>query len=153
MKSKTREDNMKTQLTYAVAIFFATIAVAIAGPNDDAIIAKEKAIWQAFKDKKADDFQKLVSADVVAIYPDGIKNMKNELDSMTKTTTKSFSLSDFNVVMPDANTAIISYKAKVETTADGKDETGHYNCGSVWNMKNGEWKAVFHADMKAENSK
>ena len=144
---------MKRHFTSALTILLVTIAVAIAGPNEDAIIAKEKAIWQAFKDKKADDFQKLVSADVVAIYPDGIKHMKDELDSMSKTTMGSFSLSGFDVIMPNADTAIISYKAKVETTANGKNETGHYNCGSVWNMKNGEWKAVFHADMKAENSK
>jgi hypothetical protein len=152
MKSKTRKDNMKTQFTYTVAILLATIAVANAGPNDDAIIAKEKAIWQAFKDKKADEFQKLVSADVVAVYPDGIKNMKNELDSMSKTTTKSFSLSDFKVVMPDADTAMISYKAKVESSMEGKSESGNYNCGSVWRMKNGEWHAIFHSDMKEEKA-
>ena len=60
MKSKTRKDNMKTQLTYAVAILLATIAVATAAPDKDAIMAKEKAAWQAFKDKKADDFKKVV---------------------------------------------------------------------------------------------
>jgi len=24
------------------------------------------------------------------------------------------------------------------------------NCAMVWHLKNGEWKAVFHSDMKAE---
>jgi hypothetical protein len=141
---------MKKYLTYAMIAFFATIAISIAAPDKEAIIAKEKAAWQAFKDKKADDFQKLVSADLVAVYADGIMNMKAELDTMSKTDMKSFSLSDINVVMTDADTAIVSYKAKVESSVDGKDNSGNYNCGSIWQMKKGEWHAIFHADMKAE---
>ena len=141
---------MKKYITYAMTVLFATIAVSIAAPDKAAIEAKEKAAWQAFKDKKADDFKKLVSADVVAVYADRILNMQKELDAMTKTDMKSFSLSDFNVVATDADTAIVSYKAKVESTSEGKDNSGDYNCGSIWQMKNGKWQAIFHADMKAE---
>lgn len=67
---------------------------------------------------------------------------------MSKMDMKSFSLSDFTVVMSDANTAIVTYKAKVEGAADGKDISGDYNGGSVWQMKNAEWHAIFHSDMK-----
>ena len=141
---------MKKYITYAVTLFFATIAVSIAAPDKDAIIAKEKAAWQAFKDKKTDDFKKLVSADLVAVYAQGIMNMKAELETMSKTDMKSFSLSDINVVTTDADMAIISYKAKVESTSEGKDNSGNFNCGSVWQMKNGQWHAVFHTDMKEE---
>jgi hypothetical protein len=144
---------MKKYTTYLIAAFFATITLAIAGANDDAIIAKEKAAWQAFKDKKADDFKKLVSADLVAVYADGVMNMQAELDTMKKRDMKSFSLSDFKVVMTNADTAMISYKAKVESSTDGKDDSGDYNCGSVWQKKGGEWQAIFHADMKAEKAK
>jgi hypothetical protein len=141
---------MKKYITYAVTAFFATIAISIAAPDKDAIIAKEKAAWQAFKDKKADDFKKLVSADLVAVYAQGIMNMKAELETMSKTDMKSFSLSDFNVVMTDADTAIVSYKAKVESMSEGKDNSGNFNCGSVWQMKKGQWQAIFHTDMKEE---
>ena len=139
---------MKKLISYAVTIFFAMLAVSVGSPDKDALIAKEKSVWQAFKDKNADAFQKMVTPDVVAIYADGMMNLKSELESMSKTEMKSFSLTDFNVVMPDADTAIITYKADVETSTEGKDNSGNYNCGSVWHMKNGDWKAVFHADMK-----
>jgi hypothetical protein len=141
---------MKKYITYAMTVLFATIAVSMAAPDKDAIIANEKAAWQAFKDKKADDFKKLVSADLVAVYADGIMDMKAELDAMAKTTMTSFSLSDFNVTMPDANTAIISYKAKVESKMDGKDNSGDFNAASVWQMKNGTWMAIFHTNVKQE---
>jgi len=139
---------MKKYLTSVMTVLFATIAVSMASPDKDAIIANEKAAWQAFKDKKADDFKKLVSADLVAVYADGMMDMKAELDAMAKTTVTSFSLSDFNVTMTDADTAIISYKVKLESKMDGKDNSGDFNAASVWQMKNGTWQAIFHSDMK-----
>jgi hypothetical protein len=143
---------MRKYFTYAVAVFFASLTLAVAGANDDAIIANEKAVWQAFKDKKADDFKKLVSADMVAVYADGIMNMPAELEAMKKRDMKSFALSDFKVVMTDANTAMIAYKSKVESMVGGKEDSGTYNCGTVWQMKNGSWQAIFHADMKEEKA-
>ncbi|PZR72650.1 MAG: hypothetical protein DLM52_12475 [Chthoniobacterales bacterium] len=86
----------------------------------------KKAAWQAFKDKKGDDFQKFVSPDFVAVYAEGVMGRKDELDSMNKTTMNSFSLSDFKVGMPDADTAIISYKAKLDSSIYGKDNSGNY---------------------------
>ena len=141
---------MKKYITYAMTAFFATIVVSIAAPDKAAIEAKEKAAWQAFKDKKSDDFKKLLSPNFVGVYADGIYNMQKEIDSMTKTDMKSFSLSDFNVVMTDADTAILTCKAKIESTFGGQDMSGNYNCGSIWQMKNGQWQAIFHSDMKAE---
>jgi hypothetical protein len=54
--------------------------------------------------------------------------------------------------MPDPNTAVLTYKCKVEGPAAGKDTSGDYNCGSIWQMKNGKWQAIFHSDMKAEGA-
>ena len=130
--------------------FFAAIAVSIAAPDKAAIIANEKAAWQAFKDKKTDDFKKLVSPGFVGVYAEGMQNLQAELDSIAKTDVKSYSLSDFNVVMTDADTAIITYKAKLESSVGGKDNSGNYNAASVWQMKNGQWQAVFHTDAKEQ---
>jgi hypothetical protein len=44
----------------------------------------------------------------------------------------------------------VTYKVKIEGTADGKDASGDYNAGSIWQMKNGEWHPIFHTNMKAE---
>lgn len=139
---------MKKLTTYVITTLLALSAFAFAGPNDDAIIANEKAAWQSFKDKKADDFKKVVSSDLAAVYADGIMNMAAEMDAMTKTTMKSFALSDIKVTWPDADTALITYTCKVEASMDGKDNSGTFNCGSVWRKMGSDWKAVFHADSK-----
>ena len=140
---------MKKLITYTVMTLLVTMAISFAAPEDkDAIIAKEKAAWQAFKDKKADDFKKLLSSDLVTVYADGMHSLQQEVDSMSKTELKSFDLSDFNVVFPNKKTAIITYKAKIEATSDGKDVSGTYNVGSVWHTANGQWVGIFHTDMK-----
>ena len=141
-------------ITYITTALLATIAISFAAPDDkEAIISKEKAAWQAFKDKKADDFKKLLSTDLVTVYADGMHNLQQEVDSMSKTDMKSFDLSDFNVVFPDKKTAVITYKAKVEATSGGKDVSGTYNVGSVWHKAKDQWIGIFHTDMKETAAK
>ncbi len=141
---------MKKYITYAMTAFFATIAVSIAAPDKDAMMAKEKAAWQAFKDKKADDFKKVVAGDFLGVYAEGVSNMKKEMDDMQKWDMKSFAISDYNVVSAGADTIMSSYKVTIEGIFDGKDASGTYNAGSVWTKHKGEWQAIFHTNVKEE---
>jgi hypothetical protein len=143
---------MRKYITYAMTAFFAMIAVSIAAPDKAALEAKEKAAWQAFKDKKADEFKKVVSADFIGVYAEGVSNMKKEMDDMQKWDMKSFAISDYNVVSAGADTTISSYKVTVEGTYDGKDASGTYNAGSVWKKHSGEWQAIFHTNVKEEKA-
>ena len=128
---------MKKLLSYTMITLLATITVSIGASDKDEIMAKEKAAWQAFKDKDADAFKKLISSDLATVYPDGMHNLEQELEMMGKTEMKSFDLSDFNVTNP--KTAILTYKATVEATSEGKDASGTYNVGSVWQKAKGTW--------------
>ena len=143
---------MKKLMSYTMIALLATIAISIAAPDKDEIMAKEKAAWQAFKDKDADAFKKLISSDLATVNSDGMHNMEQELAMMGKTEMKSFDLSDFNVAFPNPKTAIVTYKATVEATSEGKDASGTYNVGSVWQMAKGKWHGVFHAEAKAESA-
>ena len=87
---------MKKLMIYTMTALFATIAVSIAAPDKAAMEAKEKAAWQAFKDKKADDFKKLVDKDFRGVYAEGVSNLQKELDDMQKWDMKSFTIKDFD---------------------------------------------------------
>ena len=143
---------MKKYLAYAVTVLIASIAVSIAAPDKEAIMAKEKAAWQAFKDKNADDFQKVVDKDIRAVYVEGVSNMQGELASMKKWDMKSFTISDFDAFSDEKNVMVTTYTVNVEGTVDGKDASGTYNAGSVWKMENGAWMAIFHTNVKAETA-
>jgi hypothetical protein len=141
---------MKKHLTLAVALLFAASIAAFAAPDSAALEAKEKAAWQAFKDKKADDFKKVVSANMVAVYSDGIQSMQDELAGMQKWDMKSFTISDYKVTAAGADTAVSTYVVKIAGTVDGKDASGTMNAASVWKQEGSDWKAIFHTNVMQE---
>jgi hypothetical protein len=141
---------MKKYVTCAMTALFATIAVSIAAPDKDAMMAKEKAAWQAFKDKKSDDFKKVVDKDFRGVYAEGVSNLQKELDDMRKWDMKSFAVSDYDSFSDEPDVIVTTYTVKLEGTYDGKDMTGTYNCGTVWKTEKGTWMAIFHTNTKAE---
>jgi hypothetical protein len=131
---------------------FTTVAVSIAAmPDKAAMEAKEKSAWQAFKDKNADAFKKLVDKDIRCVYASRLSTgLQNELADMQKWDMKSFEFSDFDMFSDEKDVIVTTYKVKVDGTADGKDMSGTYNAGSVWKLENGQWLAIFHTNIKQE---
>jgi hypothetical protein len=149
---------MKKYLTYAVTAFIAMIAVSIAAPEKamvakETMMAKETAAWQAYKDKKVDDFKTLVDKDLRCVYASGISNMQKELDDMAKWDIKSFTISDYEIFSDEKDVVVSTYKVTIEGSVDGKDMSGTYNDGTVWKEENGKWLAIFHSNVKAEAAK
>jgi len=141
---------MKKYITYTILAFFAAIAVSSAAPDKDAIMAKEKAAWQAFKDKNAADFKKVVDKNFRGVYAEGISDMEKELSDMKKWDMKSFTISDYTAFSDEKDVMVATYTVKVEGTFEGKDASGTYNAGSVWKMEKGTWMAIFHTNVKQE---
>lgn len=141
---------MKKSLSFIIAVLLVGVAVSFAGPDKAAIEAKENAAWQAFKDKNADGFQKVVDKDLRAVYAEGNMKMSDELEAMKKWDMKSFAISNFDMFSDEKDVVVTSYVVKVEGTFDGKDMTGTYNAGTVWKMEGADWLAIFHTNIKSE---
>ncbi len=140
---------MKKYLSLVITVLFATLAVSFASPDKEAIMAKEKAAWEAFKDKKADDFKKVVDKDMVGVYAEGISDMKKQMDDMQKWDMKSFTISDYKTFSDEKDVIVATYTVTLQGTYAGQDASGTYNAGSVWKMENGNWLAIFHTNVKA----
>ena len=143
---------MKKLMIYTMTALFATIAVSIAAPDKDAMMAKENAAWQAFKDKNAADFKKVVDKDFRGVYAEGISDMEKELSDMQKWHMESFTISDYTAFSDEKDVMVTTYTVKVEGTFEGKDASGTYNAGSVWKMEKGTWMAIFHTNVKVETA-
>ena len=144
---------MKKYIICAVTALFATIAVSIAAvPDKEAIMAKEKAAWQAYKDKNVDDFKKLVDKDIRCVYASRISDLSKELDDMKKWDMKSFTISDYDAFSDEPDVIVTTYTVKIEGTIDGKDASGTYNSGSVWKKEGADWLAIFHTNIKQETA-
>ena len=143
---------MKKHSIHTIIALFATIGLSLAAmPDKAAMETKEKSAWQAFKDKNADAFKKVVDKDVRCVYANRLStSLQNELADMQKWDMKSFEFSDFDMFSDEKDVIVTTYKVKVEGTVDGKDMSGTYNAGSVWKLENGQWLAIFHTNIKEE---
>ena len=118
--------------------------------NETAITDLETSAWEAYKNKQADAFKKLMSEDYCGEYAEGIKNLDREVADMAKTDLRDYSLADMKVVFPSADVAVITYKTTMQQAFEGKDMSGTYNSGSIWVKKGGKWLEVFHTEVKAQ---
>src|SRR6187399_3212015 len=118
--------------------------------NETAITHLETSAWEAYKNKQADAFKKLMSQDYCGAYADALKTLDMEVADMAKTDLRDYSLADMKVVFPSADVAVIRYKATIQMTFEGKDMSGTYNSASVWVKKGGKWLEVFHTELKAQ---
>ncbi|MEY2577954.1 MAG: hypothetical protein QOI49_778 [Verrucomicrobiota bacterium] len=141
---------MKRLITYSAAVFLAMTVIGLAGADEDAIQTKEKAAWQAFKDKKGDDFKKVVDKDFRGVYAESIANMDTELADMKKWEMKSFAISAYKTFSDEKDVIVATYVVKLEGTYDGKDASGTFNAGSVWKKEGSDWLAIFHTNVKQE---
>jgi uncharacterized protein DUF4440 len=118
-------------------------------PSEAAITDLEKSAWEAYKNKQADAFKALMSTDYYGVYAEGVKNLDAEVADMAKSDLREYSFADVKVVFPHPKVAVVTYKATVQASADGKDVSGTYNCGSVWVQKGSKWLGAFHSESKA----
>ena len=117
-------------------------------PSEAAITDLEKSAWEAYKNKQADAFKALMSNDYYGVYAEGVKNLDAEVADMAKSDLREYSFTDVKVVSPHPKVAVVTYKATVQASADGKDVSGTYNCGSVWVQKSNKWVGAFHSESK-----
>jgi hypothetical protein len=142
---------MKKCITSAAFVMFAAVAVSFsATPDKAAMEAKEKSAWQAYKDKKADDFKNVVDKDVRVVYADGIHNLQSEVADMPKWDVKSFDISEFSIFSDEKDVVVATYMVKIDATYEGKDMSGTYIAGTVWKQEKGQWMAIFHTHVKQE---
>src|SRR5947207_15450726 len=134
---------MKTRLSFTAIVFFVSIGVALAAGEKEAIIEKEKAVWQSVQDKKIDAFRAFFDNDYHSAYAEGIFTIDQEVEAVRKTDLKSYSLRDTTVVLADPDTAVLTYKVNAEGTQERHDLTGPDKCATVWRKYGAAWKAVF----------
>src|SRR5437773_9074602 len=118
--------------------------------KETAITDLEKSAWEAYKNKQADAFKKLLSKDYCGVYANGIKTLDTEVADMAKTDLRDYSFADMKVVFPSADIAVITYKVTQHATSARQDVSGTYNTSSVWVKEGGKWLGVLHTEAKVQ---
>jgi len=118
--------------------------------NEQAIINLEKSVTEAYKNKKIDIFRKYLPKNDVGINANGTTKMTSEVTEMQNTDLRNYSFTDMKVVFPRAGVAVVTYKARVDSSVAGQDTSGAYNVASVWTKWWGNWVLTSHAFIKSQ---
>jgi hypothetical protein len=117
-----------------------------------AIIATERKLWEAWKNKDMKPFKANLSADAIMIGDTGVADKKTSLSAMEGMAceVKSYELMDLKVTFLSSSTAILTYKSTQDATCGGEAVPPTVWSSSVYVMRGGRWYAASHQETPAK---
>ncbi len=115
------------------------------------LIATEKKLWEAWKNKDAKPFKANLSADSVMIADSGVSGKDQAIKDLTEAPceVKSYTLSDFKVTFLSSGTALLTYKGAAEGTCGGAAIPSVW-ASSLYVNRGGKWLAASHQETPAK---
>lgn len=124
---------------------------ATGGATADEIIAKEKQLWDALKNRDYEAFGKMLSSDNVYISSDVVGGKDETVNGVRNFAPTEVNLSDWKTVVLDADVAVVTYKVDARGTSGGQPiPPGALRASTAWVKRGGEWLAVYHQDCPVE---
>ena len=116
------------------------------------IVATEKKLWEAWKNKDMKPFKANLSADAIMIGNGGVADKKTSLTAMEGEACQvtTYELSDLKVTFLSSSTAILTYKSTQDATCGGEKVPPTVWSSSVYVMRGGRWYAAAHQETTAK---
>ena len=117
-----------------------------------AIIATEKKLWEAWKNKDMKPFKANLSADSIMIGNTGVSNKAAAIKDLESggCEVKSYELSDIKVTFLNSSAALVTYKATQDATCGGEALPAAVWASSAYVMRGGKWLAASHQESPAK---
>ena len=110
-------------------------------------IAKEKAIWDAIKNKDYDGFAAMLAEDQVEVMPEGVMDKASSIEGVKQFEPSEANFSDWKYLAIDKDAFVISYTVAVKGKFAGKEfplQTARSS--SAWVKRAGKWLALYHQE-------
>jgi hypothetical protein len=122
------------------------------------LVTLEKKFWQSMVDEDTDTALSMLNEPSMMVSAHGTMKFDHaayrEMAEKGSMVIKSFELSDMDVMFPDDNTAVVTYRARQAMAERGKSEEIQQEMAdsSVWMRKNGQWLCVMHTETPVEET-
>ena len=115
------------------------------------LIKGENQAWESWKNSNGNYFESYLADTVVGVRTSGVFDKAQLVKAFSSggCEVRSFSLNDFNLVMPQKNTAILTYKAAQDASCGGERVPPTVWASTVFIKKTGKWLATFHQETPA----
>ena len=115
------------------------------------LVATEKKLWEAWKNKDPKPFKATLAADSVMLGENGVSDKATAIKEITgmDCTVKSYTLSDFKLTMLSSTVALLTYKGTVDATCGGNAVPSVWS-SSIYVNRGGKWYAMTHQETAAK---
>ncbi|HJY26903.1 MAG TPA: nuclear transport factor 2 family protein [Pyrinomonadaceae bacterium] len=116
------------------------------------IIATEKKLWEAWKNKDFKPFKANLSADSIMIGDMGTANKATAIKDLESLAceVKSYEMSDIKVTFLNSSAALMTYKSTQDATCGGQQVPAAVWASSAYVMRGGKWLAASHQETPAK---
>ena len=116
------------------------------------IIATEKKLWEAWKNKDFKQFKTSLSADSIMIGDMGTANKATAIKDLESLAceVKSYEMSDIKVTFLNSSAALMTYKSTQDATCGGQPVPAAVWASSAYVMRGGKWLAASHQETPAK---
>jgi len=130
----------------------ATTPPAVAISEAD-VIAKEKAIWDAIKNKDYEAFGNMLADTQVEILPDAVYDKAGSIAGVKDFEPTEVTLSEWKYLPIDKDAVVIVYRADVKGKFKGKEfPPMSARASSAWVKRNGQWLATYHQECEVSTA-
>jgi hypothetical protein len=146
---------MNRTIAVAMLLLFSFASVATAQDKQPAVKAqmggappleaKERALWERFKNKDKAGLAALLD-DSFRQFEEGMSTFgdkKAEVNAVDEFQLDSYTLSDFTVKLLGPNAALVTYIAKYEGKSGGEASKAKSVFAEVWVREGGQWKDFY----------
>ena len=129
----------------ASALFATTPALA----SPATPVQLEMETWRAFQAGRVAEFKSMFAPVFVGVYADGTHDLAREMQVFRHVKINSYTLSEMDSHVVDADDVLLTYTADVRGVVDGKARESRLNTASLWHRQRAGWRCVYHTEIKA----
>jgi hypothetical protein len=142
---------MKKTIAVLALVLMSVAAAAAQTKEETEFMAMEKQAWDAFGKGDGKFFETFLADDAVIGGDNGFSTKAESVKGISTKPCelKSYSFSNYKVVMIDKNTALATYEATQDATCGGQKAPAKVFGSSLFVKRKGKWLARFHQETAA----
>lgn len=110
------------------------------------LIAKENALWSAFKKKDSRRLGRLLAEEYVAIGDYGPMDKAATIASISNHNISEYSMRDVKATLLGSNYVLLTYRCMSKRDLHGNTFETDYFCADIWVSHGGAWQSIFFED-------
>ena len=114
-------------------------------------IAKEKAVWEAIKNKDYEAFGNMLADDQIEVMGESVNDKAGSIARVKDFEPSEVTFSDWKFLSIDKDAFVVTYTASMKGKYKGKEMpplTGR--ASSAWVNRNGKWLAIYHQECQVK---